>query len=82
MKGRPNVLWYCSDQQRFDTIVPHSLEEVYELVDAIEANDLNQVRQELGDVLFQVVFYRLRIVRFPHTRSTLLVTVGTAWHDS
>jgi ATP diphosphatase len=44
-------------KQRFDTIVPHSLEEVYELVDAIEANDLNQVRQELGDVLFQVVFY-------------------------
>lgn len=44
-------------KQHFDTIAPHSLEEIYELVDAIESNDLDQVRQELGDVLFQVIFY-------------------------
>lgn len=44
-------------QQDFSTIVPHTLEECYELVDAIERGDFAQVREELGDVLFQVVFY-------------------------
>lgn len=44
-------------KQDFASIVPHTLEEVYELVDAIEEGDLEQLRQELGDVLFQVVFY-------------------------
>jgi len=44
-------------QQDFATIAPHTLEESYELVDAIERGDFPQVREELGDVLFQVIFY-------------------------
>jgi nucleoside triphosphate diphosphatase len=44
-------------QQSFSTIAPHTLEECYELVDAIERGDLPQIRDELGDVLFQVIFY-------------------------
>jgi ATP diphosphatase len=44
-------------QQTFATIAPHTLEECYELVDAIERGDAAQLREELGDVLFQVVFY-------------------------
>ena len=44
-------------QQDFASIAPHTLEECYELVDAIERGDFAQVREELGDVLFQVVFY-------------------------
>ncbi len=44
-------------QQDFDTIVPSTLEECYELVAAIEAEDFEHVAEELGDVLFQVVFY-------------------------
>jgi MazG family protein len=44
-------------QQNFASIAPHTLEECYELVDAIERGDFPQVREELGDVLFQVVFY-------------------------
>jgi nucleoside triphosphate diphosphatase len=44
-------------QQDFASIAPHTLEECYELVDAIERGDFPQVREELGDVLFQVVFY-------------------------
>lgn len=44
-------------QQNFASIAPHTLEECYELVDAIERDDLPQVREELGDVLFQVIFY-------------------------
>lgn len=44
-------------QQDFASIAPHTLEEVYEVVDAIERHDLAQLREELGDLLFQVVFH-------------------------
>ena len=44
-------------QQDFNSIVPYTLEECYELADAIERSDLPHVGDELGDVLFQVVFY-------------------------
>ena len=44
-------------KQTFQSVVPHTLEESYELVDAIEQGDTEQIRQELGDVLFQVIFY-------------------------
>lgn len=44
-------------QQDFKSIAPHTLEEVYEVIDAIETGDIEQVRGELGDLLFQVVFY-------------------------
>ena len=44
-------------KQSYQTIAPHTLEECYELIDAIESGDTDQIRQELGDVLFQVVFY-------------------------
>lgn len=43
--------------QNFQTIVPSTLEECYELADAIEREDYPHVADELGDVLFQVVFY-------------------------
>lgn len=43
--------------QTFQSIVPHTLEEAYELADAIESNDFDQIREEAGDVLFQVLFY-------------------------
>lgn len=44
-------------KQDFASIVPYTLEECYELADAIERGDLTHVADELGDVLFQVVFY-------------------------
>jgi ATP diphosphatase len=44
-------------QQNFKSIVPFTVEETYELADAIEAENFEQIREELGDVLFQVVFY-------------------------
>lgn len=43
--------------QSFETIVPSTLEEAYEVADAIERGDMADVRDELGDLLFQVVFY-------------------------
>ena len=42
--------------QTFATIAPYTLEEAYEVVDAIEREDLDDVRDELGDLLLQVVF--------------------------
>lgn len=44
-------------KQSFQSIVPSTLEEAYELADAIESDDLQHVEEELGDLLFQVVFY-------------------------
>ncbi|MBD1582958.1 nucleoside triphosphate pyrophosphohydrolase [Pseudoalteromonas sp. S16_S37] len=44
-------------QQTFKSIVPHTLEEAYEVADAIEKDDMTGLKSELGDLLFQVVFY-------------------------
>ena len=44
-------------RQDFDSIVPFTIEETYELAAAIASVDPAQIRDELGDVLFQVVFY-------------------------
>lgn len=44
-------------EQRFETLVPHTLEEAYEVAEAVEQGDLVALRSELGDLLFQVVFY-------------------------
>lgn len=44
-------------KQTFRSIVPSTVEEVYELVDAIEREDWDHIAEELGDVMFQVVFY-------------------------
>ena len=42
--------------QRFETIVPHTIEEAYEVADAVARGDPDEIRDELGDLLFQVVF--------------------------
>jgi tetrapyrrole methylase family protein/MazG family protein/ATP diphosphatase len=44
-------------EQTFATIAPYTVEEAYEVVDAIERNDLKDLKEELGDLLFQVVFH-------------------------
>lgn len=43
-------------EQTWASIAPHTIEEAYELADAIERGDPAEVRDELGDLLFQVVF--------------------------
>jgi len=43
--------------QTFATIAPYTLEETYEVLDAIAREDFEDLRGELGDLLFQVVFY-------------------------
>ena len=44
-------------EQTFATIAPYTIEEAYEVADAIERNDLEDLKDELGDLLFQVVFH-------------------------
>src|SRR6185436_19130730 len=43
--------------QNFQTIAPYTIEEAYEVADAIARNDLDGLKEELGDLLFQVVFH-------------------------
>ncbi|WP_343772494.1 MazG nucleotide pyrophosphohydrolase domain-containing protein, partial [Marinomonas arenicola] len=42
-------------QQSFKSIAPYTLEETYEVLDAIEREDHEHLKEELGDLLFQVV---------------------------
>ena len=44
-------------KQDFSSVVPYTLEEAYEVADAIEQGDFAELEKELGDLLFQVVFY-------------------------
>ncbi len=43
--------------QTFATIAPYTIEEAYEVADAIDRDDLADLREELGDLLFQVIFH-------------------------
>jgi ATP diphosphatase len=47
--------WDC--EQTFATIAPYTIEEAYEVADAIERRDFDDLRDELGDLLLQVVFH-------------------------
>jgi MazG family protein len=44
-------------EQTHKTIAFHAIEEVYELIDAIEAGDDHEIMEELGDLLLQIVFH-------------------------
>ncbi len=44
-------------QQTFDSILPYTIEEVYEVADAIDQQDFVQLKDELGDLLLQIVYY-------------------------
>ena len=44
-------------KQDYASIAPSTLEEAYEVVDAIEKQDFTHLKEELGDLLFQVIFY-------------------------
>ena len=44
-------------EQDFQSLIPYTIEEAYEVADAIERNNLDDIKNELGDLLFQIVFY-------------------------
>jgi len=45
--------------QTFESIAPYTIEESYEVSDAIEQKDMGQLKSELGDLLFQVLFHSI-----------------------
>ena len=44
-------------EQTFETIAPYTIEEAYEVAEAIKTNDQQSLKPEWGDLLFQIVFY-------------------------
>jgi ATP diphosphatase len=44
-------------KQTYSSLIGHTLEEVYEVVDTIDRNDFEHLSEELGDLLFQIIFY-------------------------
>lgn len=44
-------------KQNYKTVLPYTLEEAYEVADAIETGNMQELKTELGDLLFQIVFY-------------------------
>jgi len=55
LRGPDGCPW--DREQTYKDIAPHTLEEVHEVLDAIDRNDLDGLREELGDLLLQIVFY-------------------------
>jgi MazG family protein len=55
LRGPAGCPW--DREQTFDTIKPYTLEETYEVLDAIDRRDWKELAEELGDLLLQVVFY-------------------------
>jgi len=53
----PNTGCPWDIKQDFTSIVPYTIEEAYEVADAIETGDFAELEKELGDLLFQVIFY-------------------------
>lgn len=61
---------WCSEQTH-ESLVQYLLEETYELIEAIEAGDRDDVIEELGDVLYQVVFHASLAASTPTENYTL-----------
>ncbi len=55
LRGPDGCPW--DREQTFDTIKPYTLEEAYEVIEAIDARDWDELTGELGDLLLQVLFY-------------------------
>ena len=55
LRGENGCNW--DKKQTHDTLIPYLLEESYEVVDALEKRDKENLKEELGDLLFQIVFH-------------------------
>ncbi len=67
-------------EQTFDSIKPYTLEETYEVLEAIDNRDWPELPGELGDLLLQVLFYRRWRRSRLHSRSTMcLIVCQPSW---
>src|SRR6202140_3039535 len=55
LRGAEGCPW--NEEQAFASLAPYTIEEAYEVADAAERGDMLELKDELGDLLFQVVFY-------------------------
>ena len=55
LRGPDGCPWDA--EQTHESLVPYVLEEVYELIEALESGSPEDVKEELGDVLYQVLFH-------------------------
>ena len=78
-------------KQTLQSLTAYTIEEAYEVVDSIEQNDLSGLKSELGDLLFQVVFYaqlaqEQGLFNFQDVVSTisekLFARISVAWNTS
>jgi MazG family protein len=79
LRGPDGCPW--DREQSFDTIRKHTLEETYEVLDAIERRDWPNLTEELGDLLLQVLFYAQMAAELPiaegrFTIADVLVTLN------
>jgi uncharacterized protein YabN with tetrapyrrole methylase and pyrophosphatase domain len=63
--------------QDFNSIAPYTIEEAYEVADAIARNEMGELRDELGDLLFQVVFH----ARMAEERDEFAFADVVNWED-
>ena len=54
LRGNRGCPW--DKQQTRESLTPYIIEEAYELIEAIEENDAEKIKEELGDLLFQIIF--------------------------
>ena len=52
----PNKGCPWDKKQTFESIIPHTIEEVYEVAEQVYKKDYNKIKDELGDLLFQIIF--------------------------
>ncbi|MEG1261086.1 MAG: MazG nucleotide pyrophosphohydrolase domain-containing protein, partial [Akkermansia sp.] len=55
LRGEGGCPWDA--EQTHESLIPDLIEESYEVIDAIRATDMNHLREELGDLLLQVIFH-------------------------
>ena len=65
----PDEGCHWDKNQTLESLTPHTIEEAYEVSDAVNARDMGNLKEELGDLLFQIIFYSLRCT----TRNYLII---------
>ena len=68
-------------EQTFETIAPYTIEEAYEVADAIGRGDMKDLKEELGDLLLQVVYHSQMAAECEHDGSFTFETVAAGITD-
>ena len=69
-------------EQNFETIAPYTIEEAYEVADAIHTGDRDKIADELGDLLLQVVFHAQIAPFGGNPFEPIKAFIGSGKHDT